>query len=560
MKPLPRSSGLRASILLFALGASVAAITLALAQDPAKTAAAQKAEEAKYRITPTPDETSPTGVKIPNDLDEALAELDRMLTPALKDEMRKGDEKAMGQYHFGLGMWMRNDWGFWKGLELAKWFNARGITHPDDMSGIVLTSYWRHLRGKPIALAGQVRFYKAYWKEALEEDAKAQRRAERAKLTIQRMILGLKLVPASPPSVTLPATGLDPIRPRYAAAFGNGVLLTAKTFTPASFHKEPNFEIHAFFVDPETRTMRPVEVREGGTVEDCVVVGARAYFNRIVGERGDIVEVEGDRRRTIPWPAFRTRPGFPVRLGIDRAADGRAVGLLALADGKLSRWTGDRWQTIPCGKVEFPVIVLPPEKLGDRLVFHDEGRDEMDKRLSWIDLTQPKGLVTFDRHVGVVGSYGPRWENVWDYRRTPNGDWWMSVGSDVGNSSLLRWNIREGYRVALYNDTLGWTGDFFTSNESTDDVPQTRFAVTGLEARPEGGVTAVGPHGLFAITGDSIRPLLDFKGGTNNWTPTTLLTLDRGRILLGGHWGRRRPPLAAPGRRLPRRLVSPVKG
>ena len=405
------------------------------------------------------------------------------------------------------------------------------------MSGIVLSSYWRHLRGKPLGLPAQIAFYKAYWKKAREEEAKEKFRADRDKIAIQGMILGLKLEPASPPKVILPPTGLDPFRPRYAAPFGRGVLLTAKRFKPDLSRKRPEFIIRSFFVDPETRTMRPVEVPEGGTVEDCVVVGGRAYFNRIAGEGGDIVEVEGDRRRTIPWPAFRTRPGFPVRLGIERAADGRAVGLLALADGKLARWIGERWRTIPCGRVEFPVTVLPPEKLGDRLVFHDEGRGENDKRLSWVDLTHPKGLMTFDRHVGVVGSYGPRWENVWDYRRIANGDWWMAVGHDAEDASLLRWNPKEGYRVALYNGTLGWTGDFFSSPGAQESDPKARLAVTGLEARPEGGVTAVGPYGLFAITGDSIRPLLDFKGETDHWTPTTLLTLDRGRILLGGHWG-----------------------
>jgi len=70
----------------------------------------------------------------------------------------------MSQYHFGLGMGMRNEWGLWGGSRLAKWFNAQGITHPDDMSGIILHSFWRHLNGKPITLEQQVKYYQDYWK------------------------------------------------------------------------------------------------------------------------------------------------------------------------------------------------------------------------------------------------------------------------------------------------------------------------------------------------------------------------------------------------------------
>jgi hypothetical protein len=40
-----------------------------------------------------------------------------------------------------------------------------GIQHPDDMSGIVLDSYWRKLHGEPIALQEQVDSYKQYWEK-----------------------------------------------------------------------------------------------------------------------------------------------------------------------------------------------------------------------------------------------------------------------------------------------------------------------------------------------------------------------------------------------------------
>lgn len=71
----------------------------------------------------------------------------------------------MVRYHHGLGMWMRNEWGLWGGSRLAAYFNGIGIYHPDDMSAIILDSYWRKLHGKPIDLESQVKRYQEYWQK-----------------------------------------------------------------------------------------------------------------------------------------------------------------------------------------------------------------------------------------------------------------------------------------------------------------------------------------------------------------------------------------------------------
>lgn len=58
---------------------------------------------------------------------------------------------------------MRNNWGLWSGSRLAKYFNEMGIFHPDDMSGIILTSFHRHLNGKDLQLDQQIKYYQEYW-------------------------------------------------------------------------------------------------------------------------------------------------------------------------------------------------------------------------------------------------------------------------------------------------------------------------------------------------------------------------------------------------------------
>jgi hypothetical protein len=135
--------------------------------------AACKDTSGKSSDEPRKDASSPTGYYIPRDLDDALTEVDRIMGVKGRADVMKASESDMIQYHFGLGQWMRNYWGLWKGLRLAQYFEQLGIHHPDDMSGIILDSYWRKIHGKPIDLEGQVRYYQDYWKK-MKTDEKGE--------------------------------------------------------------------------------------------------------------------------------------------------------------------------------------------------------------------------------------------------------------------------------------------------------------------------------------------------------------------------------------------------
>lgn len=99
----------------------------------------------------------------PSNLSGALEELDTLLSPDDREALRTGEVSPVDIHHT-FGRWLRNDWGLWQGSELALWFNARGITHADDMSGIILESYTRKLQGKPLKLDQQIQGYMDWWK------------------------------------------------------------------------------------------------------------------------------------------------------------------------------------------------------------------------------------------------------------------------------------------------------------------------------------------------------------------------------------------------------------
>jgi hypothetical protein len=106
------------------------------------------------------------GTYIPKDLEECFEQLNLMLKPNTIEEIKSKTEEAFSSAsHFGLGLWMRNNWGLWKSSRLYLYFKEKGIFHPDDMSGIILDSYHRKLNGKEIELEKQIEKYQEYWKQ-----------------------------------------------------------------------------------------------------------------------------------------------------------------------------------------------------------------------------------------------------------------------------------------------------------------------------------------------------------------------------------------------------------
>jgi len=103
---------------------------------------------------------------IPTTFEDALDFLENQMAPGVVQDVvnNMSENDFTATYHHSVGRDLRNDWGFWKGdTPLAQWFHSIGIKHADDMSGIILTSLHRRIRGLPINLDAQVKHYRDYW-------------------------------------------------------------------------------------------------------------------------------------------------------------------------------------------------------------------------------------------------------------------------------------------------------------------------------------------------------------------------------------------------------------
>ena len=85
--------------------------------------------------------------KLPHTKNEAFAQLDEMLSEKEKSEWAKSDPI---EYHFSLGMWIRNNWIYGQEEEdvkrLAKAFRTEILFfEADDLSMKIIEYYQRYL-------------------------------------------------------------------------------------------------------------------------------------------------------------------------------------------------------------------------------------------------------------------------------------------------------------------------------------------------------------------------------------------------------------------------------
>jgi hypothetical protein len=116
---------------------------------------------------------------IPEDLPACMARLDAMLGDEDKAWLREHGAEAA---HFGLGMWIRNNWGLWHGdSPLPPYFRAHGIHHPDCMSGLILECYVQHLNGEEVDyehMIGEARRAEEEWRNTMEQWEKERKEQE----------------------------------------------------------------------------------------------------------------------------------------------------------------------------------------------------------------------------------------------------------------------------------------------------------------------------------------------------------------------------------------------
>lgn len=118
-----------------------------------------RADKVRYRKGICQRDSS-DGIYIPRDLMDALTELDKILDDSSKALIKSGEDG-----HFGLGLYLRNNWGLWGGGRLKCYFDDRGLTHPDYISGLIIGTYQKKLLGEAFDKDSLIAYYAKMEKE-----------------------------------------------------------------------------------------------------------------------------------------------------------------------------------------------------------------------------------------------------------------------------------------------------------------------------------------------------------------------------------------------------------
>ncbi len=96
----------------------------------------------------------------PKNLNEAIIQLDKVYTVKNKKEIYDMTESEyITKSQFSTGLWIRYNWGLSQGTKLSMYFNDLGIYHPNDMTAIIVHSYYRHLHNQDFDLDKQIKYY-----------------------------------------------------------------------------------------------------------------------------------------------------------------------------------------------------------------------------------------------------------------------------------------------------------------------------------------------------------------------------------------------------------------
>jgi hypothetical protein len=469
----------------------------------------------------------------PSTLAEAHTALERMLSPQTLAEIdAMPSEGGMIKYHFGLGLNIRNGWGLWAGSPLAKHMRELGFIHPDDMSGVILGTFWCKRHGQDFRLKERAEASKKAMEAAMKADGEEKNRVERAKAAIRNMMMGLQFKQRDVPTVPMPDHTYWCLRARFLSPFRAGVFLTVYSRTSP---RDNTFVTPGYYFARTDRQIHRIRVLEVNEVHSTVVAGSRAWFAGTTNGKTVLVGVSDQDRITLPLP----EDGAPPQLAIDGQS------LLAVYPQTIYRLTDRTWTLVHSGNILLPRSGPPPHLHGNMIFFRDEGRNENAKRLWWLTLGEQPTLTALDHDTGLVGPEGPRWENSFSCCVTENGDLWACVGEGYAQKSLLRRSREGSYSIAIVNNSVQFTGALLGSRGADQGL-----SVSAVTALSDDTLLLAGETGLyrlkgnelvqdlaFANTREQISPEKGIYGSRWHWDASNVLVLDDKAYFISATFG-----------------------
>ncbi|MCO6462157.1 MAG: hypothetical protein J5I59_12200 [Saprospiraceae bacterium] len=100
------------------------------------------------------------GKYIPRDLNDAIAELNKIMEDDAKNRFKSmSEDEARKRTHFSFGKYINARWHILDGSRLTAWFRDNKIYNADDMIDCVIAAYHRSLNNQPIQFEQLAEYY-----------------------------------------------------------------------------------------------------------------------------------------------------------------------------------------------------------------------------------------------------------------------------------------------------------------------------------------------------------------------------------------------------------------
>lgn len=448
------------------------------------------------------------------------------------DTLEKEDDMIM--YHFSIGRTIRNSFGLINGKsELYQYFYDLGLRHPDDMSSVILSTFWCKRHGKEYNLTNEIDYYIKYWENVeLEKEKENERYANSIKF-IEKNQVSLKYLSNTVSTINIPEQTTNILlRARYLSKYNDSVYVLVRQEIK-KVNRNSIYGTLPYLIDLKTNTMEKVEVSSLDTIQSSILINDTLWFYGEKNQKKVLVFLRNGIEGSVSLPI---NEDYPI-LGI---CSNNLILVYSKNVYKLSEF--NTWILLFSSEEDMVRSGIPPQVYNDVLYLRDEGYGENNKKLWIIDLS--KSIIeNFSEKTGLVGSLGPRWENNFSYSISQNGLVYVSAGEGYAKKSLLCLSNLNKIAILVYNNEINQK-----ESNSSELIPE--FDISSVHVS-DYYTLLVGKNGLFKLSEDILYPIVFFtdyeqkipiNNGKNvhnwGWHPSNILELDNNNdYIISGEFG-----------------------
>lgn len=452
-------------------------------------------------------------------LDKLHQELEQELDPKVLAQIDEYPTKEdMVRLHHSIGMYIRNSDGLWsRDSEIYRYLYDLGLRHPDDMSSVILQSFWCKRHGQEYDLAAAVEFYIQYWIDVAAKDKIEKEKYSKSLAFIKEHMVNLDFQDKNIPTVSLPVLENAPSwRVRYLCEYDNNVFALIRDEVDLKDNKTI-YITEPYLIDLKTNSIKQIKIHSLSSVESSIVIGQTLWCYGKKGNKHKLISIKNGKETSIKIP---NNESYAV-LGF---CDNELIVVYSKNVYKYS--DSGEWILLYSSDEELPRSGLPPQIYNGKLYLRDEGWEETNKSLWVLDLASST-LEKFYKKTNLVGQYGPRWENNFSYTVDKDGTLFTTAGSSSSPQSLISYSNTDEISIYIFQDTI------ISNNDSVSPVNLSAITLD------DNGFLLAGHSGLFKLTSDKLLPVVYFSNiaqdfpvnnGKNtyhwSWTPADILRID----------------------------------